>query len=48
VEALQLVAWKQPPEFRDVPAPDPGPGQVLVRIGGAGEVAGRAVVIPGL
>ena len=36
MEALQLVAWKQPPAFRDVSVPEPGPGQVLVRVGGAG------------
>jgi alcohol dehydrogenase, propanol-preferring len=36
MDALQITAWKQPPEIRDVPEPDPGPGQVVVRIGGAG------------
>lgn len=34
--ALQLTAWKQDPELREVPDPEPGPGEVLVRIGGAG------------
>jgi propanol-preferring alcohol dehydrogenase len=34
--ALQLVAGSHEPELREVPEPDPGPGQVLVRIGGAG------------
>lgn len=36
MRALQLTAWKQDPEFREVPDPEPGPGQVVVRIGGAG------------
>ncbi len=36
MEALQLVAWKRPPEIRQVPEPDPGPGQVVIRVGGAG------------
>ena len=36
MKALQLTAWKHEPEFREVPQPDPGPGEVLVRIGGAG------------
>jgi propanol-preferring alcohol dehydrogenase len=36
MKALQLTAWKNDPELREVPDPDPGPGQVVVRIGGAG------------
>jgi propanol-preferring alcohol dehydrogenase len=36
MRALQLTAWKTLPELRDVPDPEPGPGQVVVRIGGAG------------
>ncbi|MFF0385421.1 NAD(P)-dependent alcohol dehydrogenase [Streptomyces sp. NPDC004286] len=36
MRALQLVEWQRPPELREVPVPEPGPGQVLVRIGGAG------------
>lgn len=34
--AYQLTAWQQPPELRDVPIPDPGPGEVLVKVAGAG------------
>src|SRR5262249_56682370 len=34
--AYQLVEWQQPPELRDVPVPEPGPGEVLVKVGGAG------------
>lgn len=36
MKAYQLTAWQSQPEFRDVPVPEPGPGQVLVKIGGAG------------
>jgi len=36
MQALQLTAWKHDAELREVPDPEPGPGQVLVRIGGAG------------
>jgi alcohol dehydrogenase, propanol-preferring len=36
MQALQLVDWQHDPEFRDLPEPDPEPGQVVVRIGGAG------------
>lgn len=36
MKAFQLVAWQQTPELRDVPVPEPGPGQVLIKVGGAG------------
>jgi propanol-preferring alcohol dehydrogenase len=36
MKAYQLVAWQQPPELREVPVPEPGPGQVLIKVGGAG------------
>ncbi|HEX5096538.1 MAG TPA: alcohol dehydrogenase catalytic domain-containing protein, partial [Acidimicrobiia bacterium] len=36
MRALQLTAWGEPPELRDVPVPEPAPGQVLVRVAGAG------------
>jgi propanol-preferring alcohol dehydrogenase len=36
MKTLQLTAWKHDPELRDVPEPVPGPGEVVVRIGGAG------------
>ena len=32
MDAVQLTQWKHDPEVRDVPEPEPGPGQVLVRV----------------
>lgn len=31
-----MVKWKTPPEFQEVPVPEPGPGQVLVKVAAAG------------
>jgi propanol-preferring alcohol dehydrogenase len=36
MRALRLPAWNHEPEYADVADPEPGPGQVVVRIGGAG------------
>lgn len=36
VKAYRMLAWKTSPEYRDVPQPEPGPGQVLVKVGAAG------------
>lgn len=36
MKALRLTAWKQAGELVEVPDPEPGPGEVLIRIGGAG------------
>lgn len=36
MRALQIVEWKHDPELREVPDPEPGPGEVVVRVGGAG------------
>jgi propanol-preferring alcohol dehydrogenase len=36
MRAFQLVRAQEPPELREVPVPEPGPGQVVVKIGGAG------------
>jgi alcohol dehydrogenase, propanol-preferring len=36
MRALQLIGFAKPAEFRDVTEPEPGPGEVVVRIGGAG------------
>ena len=36
MQAYQLVEWQQAPELRDVEVPEPGPGEVLIKVGGAG------------
>ncbi len=36
MKALRLNAWKSDPVLEDVDRPEPGPGEVLVQIGGAG------------
>ncbi|HAM02807.1 MAG TPA: alcohol dehydrogenase [Acidimicrobiaceae bacterium] len=36
MQALRLLEWKSEPVLTDVPEPSAGPGQVVVRIGGAG------------
>jgi propanol-preferring alcohol dehydrogenase len=36
MKAYQLTAWQSPPEMREVEVPEPGPGQVLLKVGGAG------------
>lgn len=36
MQALRLTEWGHDAELVEVPQPDPGPGEVLVRIGGAG------------
>lgn len=36
MQALQLTQWKHDPELQEVPVPEPGPGQILVKVGGAG------------
>src|SRR5689334_2528989 len=36
MRAYQLTAWQAPAELREVPVPEPGPGEVVVKIGGAG------------
>jgi len=36
VKAYRLLEWQQPPELVYVEVPEPGPGEVLVRVGGAG------------
>ncbi len=36
MKAYQLTEWQQPPELRDVEVPEPGPGEVLIRVAGAG------------
>lgn len=36
MKAYQLTEWQTEPELREVPVPEPGPGQVLIKVGGAG------------
>lgn len=36
MRAIQLVEWERAPELRDVPVPEPGPGEVLIEVLGAG------------
>lgn len=36
MRAVRLVGWGQPPELVDVARPEPGPGQVRVRVSGCG------------
>jgi alcohol dehydrogenase, propanol-preferring len=34
--AFRLLEWQQSPELVEVPIPEPGPGEVLLKVGGAG------------
>lgn len=36
MKALRLNAWKTEAVLEDVPIPEPGPGEVLIQVGGAG------------
>lgn len=36
MRALQITGWQSDPELREVARPEAGPGEVLVRMGGAG------------
>ena len=36
MQAYRFERWQSPPILTDVPVPDPGPGQVLLRVGGSG------------
>lgn len=36
MRALQITGWQSDPELREVDRPQPGPGEVLLRVGGAG------------
>jgi propanol-preferring alcohol dehydrogenase len=36
MQAVRLTAWEHPPEVCTVPRPAPGPGEVLLRVDGAG------------
>jgi len=30
------VAWQMPPQISELPVPKPGPGQILIKVAGAG------------
>lgn len=34
--AFRMLEWERPPGYQDVPVPDPGPGEVRVKIAGVG------------
>ncbi|QAT83293.1 alcohol dehydrogenase [Corallococcus coralloides] len=36
MKAYSLMQWRQPAAFREVEVPEPGPGEVLIKVGGAG------------
>jgi alcohol dehydrogenase, propanol-preferring len=36
MKALRLTDWRTEPQLVDIEVPQPGPGQVLIRVGGAG------------
>jgi propanol-preferring alcohol dehydrogenase len=36
MKAYRILQWQQPPQLVEVPIPEPGPGQVLLKMGGAG------------
>ena len=36
MKAFRLLEWQKPPQLVNVDVPEPGPGQILVRVGGAG------------
>src|SRR5579871_6589507 len=36
MKAYRMLHWQQPPQLLGVPVPEPGPGQVLLEMGGAG------------
>jgi propanol-preferring alcohol dehydrogenase len=36
MRAVRLTEWRKPPELCEVEEPSPGPGEVLLRVGGAG------------
>ena len=36
MKAVQMIEWQKKPEIREVPVPEPGMGEILIKVGGAG------------
>ena len=36
MKAVQLTRWESPPELAEIRAPEPGPGEVLLKVAAAG------------
>lgn len=36
MRAYRLIEWQKPPRIEEVDVPEPGPGEVLIKVGGAG------------
>jgi propanol-preferring alcohol dehydrogenase len=36
MQAIRLTAWERPAQLVEIPVPEPGPGEVLVQVAGAG------------
>jgi propanol-preferring alcohol dehydrogenase len=36
MDAFRLLEWQKPPELTEVPVSEPGPGEILIKVGGAG------------
>ena len=36
MKAVQLTRWESPPELTEIPVPEPGPGEVLLKVAAAG------------
>jgi len=34
--AVRMAAWQEPPQVTRIPVPEPGPGEVLIKVAGAG------------
>jgi len=55
MRAAQLIEYGMPLEVRDVPTPEPGPGEIMVKVGGSGVchsdlhvITGELPMLPGL
>jgi D-arabinose 1-dehydrogenase-like Zn-dependent alcohol dehydrogenase len=46
MRAVRLASWNHDPELHEVPEPDPGPGEVVLAIGGAGACHSDLHVVP--